>query len=138
MRFCTFHAERFLDGRKTALLLPAIPRDRYQAVDGSPWQARDDGFEHHHPVHSIHQAGRHVLTEGEVLSLRSLETGDCLSLRVLEIHSVECARLSDQDLADLGYPSRDRYDAEWGRLIQHRRAWLLRVTLVSPAEPLLH
>jgi hypothetical protein len=46
VRFANHHAEWFLDGRKTALLLPALSVDRYQEAPGGPWRLRDDGYAH--------------------------------------------------------------------------------------------
>lgn len=48
MRTALLHAERILDGSKTALLMPAIPSDHYRtsAIGLWPddeWHARDDG-----------------------------------------------------------------------------------------------
>jgi hypothetical protein len=138
VRLITPHAEWFLDGRKTALLLPALSVDSYQEVPGGPWRLRDDGFEHGRPGSAVRHAFHgYVSEEGALIPLRSLRTREVIQIQVTGIHMVECNDLSDQELHDLGYATRDAFWQESGWLMAGQIGWFLSATLASRA-PTLH
>jgi hypothetical protein len=138
VRLITPHAEWFLDGRKTALLMPALSVDRYQEVPGGPWRLRDDGFAHGRPVSAVRHAFRgYVSEEGALIPLRSLTTREVIQIQVTGIRMVEVDDLSDQEIRDLGYPTRDAFWKETGWLMAGQIGWFVSATLASRA-PVLH
>ncbi len=144
MRTALLHAERILDGSKTALLIPAIPSDHYRtsAIGLWPdddWRARDDGFVHGRMVHTVNHYGHpadashYVTATGGFVSIRALPSRERIQAQVAEIRMVECARLSDDEMRELGYPDRAAYMADAGRTMQRRKAWFVRIIPLSPA-----
>jgi hypothetical protein len=131
-----FDAERLLDGRKVALLVPALPADRYRTAGDAPWRARDDGFAHEQMVHAVSHFGRYLSVTGAPLSVRSLTTGRRYQVQITAIRMVECARLSDEVIRDLGCTSREAYDATIGAILHRRRAWLVHVIPLAPTATL--
>ena len=143
MRTALLHAERILDGSKTALLIPAIPSDHYRTSairlwpDGD-WRARDAGFVHGRMVHTISHYGPYesktgyVTATGGFVSIRALPSRERIQVQVTEIRMVECARLSEAEMRELGYPDREAYMADAGRTMQRRKAWFVRIIPLSP------
>jgi hypothetical protein len=138
-----FHAERILYGSKTALLIPAVPNDYYRtsAIGPHPddgWRARDEGFIHGRMVHTVSHFGPYdgtspyVTATGGQVSIRALPSRERLQAQVTEIRMVECARLSDAEIGELGYSNRVAYMDDAGRTMQQRKAWFVRIIPLSP------
>lgn len=133
MRVIMLNAERLLDGSKTALLIPALPTDRYRLAKDAPWRRRDDGFMHDQRVHAMRQpATRLAAAEGDILDVRSLETRQVLQVQLTDLRMADCARLTNTDIFDLGYTRRLDYDIEIGHLMRGRTAWLARFIPLLP------
>ena len=138
LRFATQHVEWFPDGRKNALLLPALSVDQYQEVPGGPWRLRDDGYAHGKPVTAVRYAAMGcVIEEGGILPLRSLVTHETVQVQVTGIRMVEVDDLGDQDLRELGYTTRDEYWKCGGWFLAGQIGWFLSATLASRV-PVLH
>lgn len=144
MSVALLHAERILDGSKAALLIPAVPNDHYRtsAIGLWPdddWHTRDDGFVHGRMVHIVSHFANYdgvigyVTATGGTISIRALPSRERLQAQVTEIRMVECARLSDAEIGELGYPDRAAYMDDAGRTMQHRKAWFVRIIPISPA-----
>ncbi len=56
------------------------------------------------------------------------------TVQIMEIRLVECARLTDREIGELGYNTRAAYLEEWGQTLSKRRAWFMRVIPVSQDE----
>lgn len=144
MRTALLHAERILDGSKTALLMPAIPSDHYRDSPiglwpDDEWHARDDSFVHGRMVHTVSHYGPYESETGYVtatsgfISIRALPSHERIQAQVTEIRMVECARLSETEMRELGYPDRAAYMADAGRTMQRRKAWFIRIIPLSSA-----
>jgi hypothetical protein len=137
VRLITPHAEWFLNGRKTALLLTALSADRYREVPGGPWRLRDDGFAHGRPVSAVQHAFRgYVSQEGGLIQLRSLVTREVIPIQVTGICMVECDDLYDQAIHGLGYATRDVFQQDGGWFMADQLGWLLSATLASRVSTL--
>jgi hypothetical protein len=138
MGYITPHAEWFLDGRKSALLLPALSVDQYQEAPGGPWRLRDDGFAHGRPVSAVRCVVQHsLIEEGRSIPLRSLLTREVIQVQVTGIRMVECNDLGDQEVLDLGYATREDFWHDAGWLMAGQCGWFLTATLASRV-PILH
>ncbi len=132
MRAAMLSTERLLDGSKSALLVPSISLDRYRETNTNPWCSRDDGFEHGKQVFEAEIARRFICTEGEVFPVLSLQTRQSIQVQAVEIRMVECSRLTDAELIELGYTNRTSYQIEIGNFLGGQRAWFVRLI------PLIH
>ena len=138
MGFATQHAEWFLDGRKTALLLPAFSVDRYQEAPGGAWRLRDDGYVHGRPVTAVQCTVMGcVIQEGRLLPLRSLLTREIIQVQIAGIRMVEVDDLTEQEIRELGYTTLEEYWKCGGWFLAGQVGWFLSATLASRV-PVLH
>ena len=123
----TLDAEAFLDGRRTAALAPATLYDRARLTPDGDWLELDQiplGSQ----VHEVNHFDRHTSTHGGVMSMRSLKTDRRYDLVITSIHLVRSSELTAEEMAELGYSSREAFDQfGWGAQLKDRRAWLMRV-----------
>jgi hypothetical protein len=131
-----FHAEELLDGRRTAVLIPATPNDRIRlAPDGA--RQRLDTIPVGTKVYEVLHFGFEFSQVGATLTMRSLRTGQHYALTVTGVHLVNCDELTPDELIELGHASRASFDGEFGLALGDRPAWFIRlIPLSTTAHPL--
>jgi hypothetical protein len=124
----------FLDGSKSAMLTVSVPQDRYQTDPDGPWQPVSQ-LTHGDNVHAVNHFGRQFSRVGTVTSIRSLETKAAVERLITSITLVEVARITPQDITDLGYKTQQDWLNDWGMALEKRWAWLIRLLPVSATTP---
>jgi hypothetical protein len=128
-----FHAEELLDGRRSAVLIPATDADRIRLTPNDV----------HHSlanipigaaVYEVNHFGYEFSQVGATMSMRSLPTGRRYALTVTGIHLVRCSELTPGELAELGHASRASFDGEFGSALGDRPAWFVRL-IPLPTTP---
>ncbi len=128
--------EYFLDSKsKTAMLTVATLADHYRVAETwynlQGWRS----WQHGKQVDEIRHFGEYVTGRGDVLTVCPIESDDVVCrVQVTEIYMVDCARLSDAEIRELGYASRQEYTDQWDA----PRGWFMRVILAPDSPPLLH
>ncbi len=122
-----------IDGRKTATLTVSVASDRYQRDQNGLWYLVHD-LQHGDGVQAVSHFGRHFTRVGTVTTIRSLETNTKIDMLITEIIFVEVARLTDQDIADLGYATRQDWALDWGDVVKKRHGWFVRLIPVRSGE----
>ncbi len=121
-----FEAEALLDGRRSAVLIPATAADRIRLAPDDVRRCLDDipigaaVYEVNHFDHEFSQVGA-------TMSMRSLCTGRRYALTVTDVHLVRCSELTPGELAKLGHASRASFDGEFGLALGDRPAWFVRL-----------
>lgn len=124
LRNASPYAERFVTGKKSALLAFAVPADRYRANPDAPWQPRDRGFEHGRGVYSVSHSRLTTSSQGGECSIRALPSQQRIDLLITEIRMVDVARLSDAEIRALGL-SADEFAVLYGHQVASLRGWLI-------------
>jgi hypothetical protein len=125
-----FDAEALLDGRRSAVLIPATPNDRIRlAADGA--RQRLDAIPVGAKVYEVVHFGFEFSQVGATMAMRSLRTDRRYALTVTGIHLVNCAELTPDELAALGHASRASFDGEWGEVLDDRLAWFIHLIPLS-------
>jgi hypothetical protein len=135
LRGATPYADRFLTGQKSALLAFAVPADRVQVEPGAPWQRRDEVFQPGQQVHSVSHSGLSTSTQGGTCSIRALPSKRRIDLQITRITMVDCAQLTDQQIADLGL-SLDEFHVLYGHLTTGLKGWLIYAIPIAPGAAL--
>ncbi len=133
-------AERMLDARtKTAMLTIATWADFFR-VDAQ-WHALHQWrlWKHGKAVNEVSHFGEYTTRLGDILAVCPLESDEIVCrVQVTEIRMVDCDRLTDQELAELGYASREEYHSQWRDMAEDSaRGWFLRVMLLSDRSTIL-
>ena len=104
-----------------------MPRARLFRRDrlGAPLPKHGDG------VHAVNHFGRHTSEVGGFITVYDLARKEIGTVQIMAIRLVECARLTDREIGELGYDTRAAYLEEWGRTLSKRRAWFMHVIPVS-------
>lgn len=131
MRTCIMHADKIIDGTKTAILIIATAADRYQESESSEWQPLADETGYVPSVWKVEHFQHGTTTLGEVFPVRSLATQSVIQLQAAKIELIEAAKLTDEHLRQLGYTSRSTFEVEYGRFLGKARVWFI------PVIPLL-
>ncbi len=132
MRTCIVHADKIIDGSKTAILIIATAADRYMETEASAWQPLADDTGAIPSVWKVEHFRHDTTTRGEVFPVRSLATQSVIQLQATNIELVEAARLTDDHLRQLGYTSHRAFDVEYGYFLDEARVWFI------PIVPLLN
>lgn len=130
LRGATFYAGRFLTGEKSALLAFAVGADRCQIAPDDPWLTRDQ-VAHGQAVHQVKHSGLYTSTAGGRCSIRALPGRDRLELEITEIRMVDCAQLTDDQIAALGM-TRDEFETLYGHQMHGVRGWLIYAIPITP------
>lgn|SRR5690554_4544723 len=130
LRGATFYADRFLTGEKSALLAFAVGADRCQIAPGGPWLTRDQ-VAHSQAVHQVKHSGLYTSTVGGRCSIRALPGRARLELEIVEIRLVDCALLTDDQIAALGL-SADEFATLYGHQMHGVRGWLIYAIPITP------
>ena len=132
-----FSIQPFIDGTKTAILTVSVPADRYIDLADTIhkiWRSVHD-LKHGDQVQAVSHFGRHFTRVGTTMTIRSLETNSQINMLVTSITFVEVVQLTDQDITDLGYASRQDWINDWGDVLQKRHAWFARLIPASQDKP---
>lgn len=132
-----FSVQGFLDGSKTAMLTVSVPADRYIDLADTIqhlWRPVHD-LKHGDSVQAVSHFGRHFTRVGTITTIRSLETHSEVKMLITAIHFVEVAKLTDQDIADLGYSTRAAWELDWGNVLEKRTGWFVRLIPADPHSP---
>lgn len=133
--------ERMLDARsKTAMLTVATWADFFRIDE--QWHALHQWrlWKHGRVVNEVSHLGEYTTRLGDILAVCPLESDDIVCrVQVTEIRMVDCDRLTDQELAELGYASREEYHRQWHEMTEDSsRGWFMRVMLLSDRSTILH
>jgi len=132
--------ERMLDARsKTAMLTMATWADFFRVDE--QWHAlhRWRLWKHGKTVNEVSHFGEYTTCLGDVLAVCPLESDNIVCrVQVTEIRMVDCDRLTDQELAELGYTTREEYNSQWRDMAEgSARGWFMRVMLLSDHSTIL-
>jgi len=129
-----------LDARsKTAMLTMATWADFFRVDE--QWHAlhRWRLWKHGKTVNEVSHFGEYTTCLGDVLAVCPLESDNIVCrVQVTEIRMVDCDRLTDQELAELGYTTREEYNSQWRDMAEgSARGWFMRVMLLSDHSTIL-
>jgi hypothetical protein len=114
----------------TALLVPLGPRDQFRL--GDRWRFARDAWQHGQAVDEVNHYGIHRTALGDVLNVGTPEVPNATSVHVIGITMADFDRLTEADIAALGFADRAALAAEWGTL-EGARGWLFAVAPTSVA-----
>jgi hypothetical protein len=127
------NGKRVIHG-KSAILTPATNQDRHRA--GADWQT----WEHWTPggaVQEVEHFGRHTTRLGDTFMVRDVPSGELVCpVEVVQIRMTDTGSLTADELADLGYASREAFDQE--NPMRDRRVWLMHVFPIATDGNNLH
>ena len=130
-----FDAEALVDGRRTAIMAPATILDQIRLTPDAECQNVDDNLEEGTEVYEVNICGRDRCRVGAETSIRSLATGRRYPLLVTRIRLVDCHALAPDDVAALGYPSREDFERTW-QLLNTPTGWLIHLIPLAADAPL--
>jgi hypothetical protein len=97
-------------------------------------------WQHGKLVNEVSHFGEYTTMQGDILAVCPLERDEVVcQVQVTEIRMVDCENLSDQELYELGYTSREEYASQWGDMNEDSsKGWFMRVMLVSEDSWVMH
>jgi hypothetical protein len=133
--------ERMLDARtKTAMLTVATWADVYRI--GGEWHRllRWRDWQHGRQVHEVSHLGEYTTGQGDVLAVCPVARDEVVcQVQVVEIRMVDCDRLTDEEIRDLGYATRQQYHAQWIEDTDSSpKGWYMSIMLVPEDGAAIH
>lgn len=119
-----FDVAPLLDGRRSAVLVPATLDDLARLTPDGDWLPLG-GTPLGEPIYDVDHFGHSTHHCGENMVIRSLTSGQLYQFITSDIRLVRCDDLTADVLAALGHDTRASFDAEWGEALGSRRAWLI-------------
>lgn len=129
--------ERILDAQtKTAMLTVATWADIYRI--GEQWHQLQQWrtWEHGKSVNEVSHLGEYTTMQGDELVVTPLQSDFIIcQVQVTEIRMVDCRLLTDAEIRELGYATREEYDAQWDDMTEDSpKGWFMRIMLL-PHDP---
>lgn len=132
--------ERMLDSRsKTAMMTVATWADLFRVEEDWHHLRRWRDWRHGRQVKEVSHFGEYTTMQGDILAVCPVESDDVVcEVQVTEIRMVNLDRLSDEEIRELGYATRDEYQAMWEETAADAdRAWFMRFLLISDTSSIL-
>lgn len=122
-----FHAEKLLDGARSALLVPAVGMDQYQVHAGETWRSLTDDLPLGTLVHAVRHLQRTESCVGGLGSVRALPGKARIEVQIISIQLLDGTALTDHELAALGYADRASFETGLSGLLGQQRSWFIHV-----------
>jgi uncharacterized protein YqfB (UPF0267 family) len=134
------HPEWILDARtKTAMMTVATWADYFRV--GEDWHRLQqwNQWQHGKTVNEVSHHGEYTTSQGDLLVVCPMESEDVVcQVQVTEIRMVDCHSLTDAEVHELGYATREDYNAQWQDINANApRGWFMRVMLVNDTSEIL-
>ena len=133
--------ERLLDARtKTAMMTIATLADYYRVDDEWHHLHRWQTWKHGRQVHEVSHLGEWTTGLGDLLAVCPLASDAIVcQVQVVEIRMVDCDRLTDAEIRELGYATRQEYQAQWDEDTDGSpKGWYLSVMLAPAGDRIVH
>jgi hypothetical protein len=132
--------ERMLDAKtKTAMMTVATWADYYRI--GEDWYNLQHWrqWQHGKRVNEVSHLGEYTTMQGDVLVVCPVESEDVVcQVQVTEIRMVDCRALTEKEVRELGYISRQDYDEQWKDMnADSPKGWFMRIMIIPEGKPVV-
>jgi len=118
---------------KTAIITFASNADTCRLTPGGQWLNAVRQWTPGQTVVEVNHFGRHTTVAGDILALETIKGKIMAHVEVMGITMVNGEDLTTEQIADLGYTSRQAYEDDWGKALAGK-AWYMSIHKLTPRQ----